>query len=293
MIKVNGNKVALGYFPNGESYIDIDFELKRGCHDINVVSVKFESDSDLLHLKFIKDYLDNQRVKATLEIPYMPYSRMDRQEEKRLFTLKSVATFINSMNFEEVIVWEPHSEVSIALIDRVKVKNTTHDLAIMTIRDVLGLKGSMWLNDKKEELFAKAVEQGVYLVYPDAGAAKRYQKEFKYPNVITCNKERDFNTGNITSLTLQTDSDLGSCKTAIIVDDLCSKGGTFILTSKVLKEKGINTIYLVVTHCENTIFDGDLFKTDYIKAVITTDSIVSKSNEKLIVVKEEGVDFLW
>ena len=287
MIKVNGHIVPIGVFPNGESYIDIDFDLKTS--DVNVITVKFESDTDLFHLRFIKDYLDLNRAKAALEIPYLPYSRMDRQEEKRLFTLKSVANYINSMNFEEVVVWEPHSEVSVALLDRVKVVNKTHDLALMLMRGLLGLAE----DTTKEELFTQSVEKGIYLVYPDAGAAKRYQKQFKYQNVITCNKERDFNTGNITSLTLQTNSDLGACKTAIIVDDLCSKGGTFLYTAKVLRGKGIEDIHLVVTHCENTIFDGELLGTDFVKSVITTDSIVSNKTEntKLIVVKEKGVEF--
>ncbi|MBL4931955.1 hypothetical protein JK634_09070 [Clostridium sp. YIM B02565] len=42
---------------------------------------------------------------------------------------------------------------------------------------------------------------------------------------------------------------------AIILVDLCSKGGTFMLTEEKLKEMGAKEIYLAVTHCENTIFE--------------------------------------
>ena len=68
---------------------------------------------------------------------------------------------------------------------------------------------------------------------------------------------------------------------AIIVDDLCSKGGTFILTASKLREMGATEIYLVVTHCEDTIFSGDILKTDLIKKVYTTNSILSKEHEKI------------
>ena len=58
-----------------------------------------------------------------------------------------------------------------------------------------------------------------------------------------------------------------------------------MLTAKKLKEMGAKDIYLVVTHCEDTIFEGDILKTDLIKNVFTTDSILTKKHEKLVVVK--------
>ena len=45
-----------------------------------------------------------------------------------------------------------------------------------------------------------------------------------------------------------------------------------------LKKLGAKSVSLVVTHCENTIFDGDIFKTDLIDKVITSDSIVDKDS---------------
>ena len=127
------------------------------------------------------------------------------------------------------------------------------------------------LNDGKEE---------VYLVYPDAGAAKRYGKEISYDKILTANKERDFRTGFIKKLQINGDIQSKSFK-AVIVDDLCSKGGTFQITASKLKDMGATEIYLAVTHCENTIFQGDLLTGNLVAGIYTTNSILSKCHEKI------------
>ena len=258
MIFFNDERIDIKKFPNGESFIDnCNIKIKDG---INEIKVKFEGDEDLMHLIFIKNYLDDMRVRCNLIIPYMPYSRMDRTEGIRIFTLKYLCKIINSLNFESVTVYEPHSDVTMALIDRLTVVQETKNLAEKVLKE---------LEDKK-----------VYIVYPDAGAAKRYSKLIKWDKVLTANKERDFVTGRIKSLDINgniSDSNF----TAVIVDDLCSKGGTFSLTAEKLRDIGAKDIYLVVTHCENTIFEGTILKDDLIKKVYTTDSILSKEHEKI------------
>ena len=43
-------------------------------------------------------------------------------------------------------------------------------------------------------------EEDLYIVYPDAGAAKRYGKQIEYEKILTASKERDFKTGYIKKL---------------------------------------------------------------------------------------------
>ena len=286
MLFLNGELVEVRQFPNGESYIDIEieedslsslFNMYGGLESSQIIKMKYESDSDLMGLVYLTDYLKDLGKEVELVMPYIPYSRMDRKEGKRLFTLKSLCKLINSLCFKSVTVCEPHSDVSVGLLDRVKVENTTYKLTIKKMYE-LADKEYKYIQD----LYKEMNEKGVFLVYPDAGASKRYSKQFNYPNVIECNKERDFESGRIKKLTLNSNSDFSECKVAIIVDDLCSKGGTFLMTAKALREKGIEEIYLVVTHCENTIFEGELLTTDYIKEIITTDSILTGVHEKII-----------
>ena len=263
MIFFNNEKINISNFPNGESLID-SYNIRISDKE-NIIKLKFEGDSDRLHLIFLKSHLDEMMVKCHLVIPYMPYSRMDRTEGLRVFTLKYICKIINDLNFETVTIYEPHSDVTVALLDRVKVVNKTKDLA--------------------EKLIRSLENENLFLVYPDAGAEKRYSKQIEYKNILTATKERDFKTGRIKSLKINRSAEIDNEFIAIIVDDLCSKGGTFLLTAEKLKEIGAKDIYLVVTHCEDTIFDGDILKTDLIKKVYTTDSILSKNCEKIEIEK--------
>lgn len=293
MIKFNDTLINIGKFPNNESYID--FEITREMKEKNnFIFFKFENDAEFMYLKFLKDFLnDNGIERISLVMPYIPYSRMDRKEEKRLFTLKSIANFINSLNFKKVIVWEPHSEVSVALFDRIDVKNTTYDITMKLMYQLSDIANQQEKlcgdKDPYEVIKEECLLNDVYLVYPDNGAAKRYEKQFKYEKFITCKKNRDFNTGRITSLELELNDNSIKPKIAIIVDDLSSRGGTFQLTAQKLKDElAVEKIFLVVTHCENTIFDGEVLTGNLIDAVYTTDSILSanKKHEKLFISKK-------
>ena len=260
MIYLNDQRIEVKKFPNGECLINSEsFKLKS---DDNEIRVTFENDEDITHLIFLKGHLDELKINCNLILPYMPYSRMDRTEGMTVFTLKHLCRLINNLNFHSVTIYEPHSDVSTALLDRVKIVDMSKNLA----KDLL-----QELNDGKEE---------VYLVYPDAGAAKRYGKELGYEKVLTANKDRDFKTGFIKNLQINGNVESKSFK-AIIVDDLCSKGGTFMLTASKLKDMGATEIYLVVTHCENTIFQGELLSSDLITKIYTTNSILSKEHEKV------------
>jgi ribose-phosphate pyrophosphokinase len=264
MIYLNNEKIHINKFPNGECLIGSE-NLKL-TEDKNEIRINFESDEDITHLIFLKGHLDELNVKSQLVIPYMPYSRMDRTEGITVFTLKHLCRLINNLHFESVSIYEPHSDVSTALLDRVKVIDMSKVLANEVLKEI---------NVGNEE---------VYLVYPDAGAAKRYVKQISYEKILTANKERDFKTGNIKKLEISGEV-VGNKFKAIIVDDLCSRGGTFMLTAAKLKEMGAEEIYLAVTHCENTIFDGDVLESDLITKVYTTNSILSKEHKKIHVYK--------
>ena len=70
------------------------------------------------------------------------------------------------------------------------------------------------------------------LVFPDATATKRYKRHFRDYKSVSINKERDFDTGRLISATLVNsnnikDKFLWGVKNVVIVDDICSKGGTY------------------------------------------------------------------
>jgi len=257
MIKLNNVELNFERYPNGELRVDGEqiHSLKK---DLNQIAFKYESDDDLLKLLFVKSCLDEDRLSTSLLIYYMPYSRMDRVESGSVFTLKYICKMINTMNFSSVVVIEPHSDVTPALLDR-----------CVTLFPTIGLLGQVM----DEIGFDKKMD---YLFFPDTGAAKRYGKDMSY-NQLVGYKIRDFATGEITRLDVLGDIK-GKGFKVIIMDDLCSFGGTFIRSAEKLKSLGASEVYLLVAHCESSIFKGEIFKNDLITRVYTTNSIISSSS---------------
>jgi ribose-phosphate pyrophosphokinase len=158
------------------------------------------------------------------------------------------------MDFDKIYVREPHSDVTPALLD---------------------CSTSEWCADKIGDALFNCGAESIF--FPDAGAAKRYS-EFKFPHAVG-HKSRDFKTGNIQSFDL-----IGEiAEKVLIVDDMCSRGGTFVHSAKLLKEKGAKEVYLMVAYCENTVFEGELF--DYVeKLYISKDNVMSQTNEKIVMI---------
>ena len=74
--------------------------------------------------------------------------------------------------------------------------------------------------------------------------------------------------------------------------DLCIVGigddfQSSLETTSLLKELGANKIFLFVTHCEKTVFEGELFKSGLIDKLFTTDSIFTPSVQEMA--KSKGV----
>ena len=124
------------------------------------------------------------------------------------------------------------------------------------------------------------ISSGAQIVfYPDEGAMKRYSEEINMPYAFGI-KKRDWETGRILGLDI-TNEYFVKGKDILIVDDICSRGGTFYHSAKALKEAGANKIYLYVTHCENTILKGEVLTSGLIEKVYTTGSIFTKEHEKV------------
>lgn len=263
MIYLNSSEITFDRFPNGETKLDavtVDETLYTTDESTNVINLRYEDDSDLIKLLFLKKYIDNKLKKGStvrLLIQYMPYSRMDRAMGGAAFTLQYVTDFINALDFDRVTVAEPHSDVTTALLNRSDAFMATQFLLPRVMRQI------------------DFDSDSDYLFYPDAGAQKRYAEMAGAAHLVGY-KHRDVTTGRITDLQLVGEPPAHPSK-IIIVDDLSSYGGTFLLSATKLREAGFKEIYLLVTHAENSIFKGKLFETDLIDKIFTTDSLLDAS----------------
>jgi ribose-phosphate pyrophosphokinase len=210
----------------------------------------YDNDTELFTLQCLVDYIRDKypRISIALDLPYIPHARQDREVSDRLFTLKTFANIINSMKFDMVQVYDAHSDVSTALIDR-----------------VLNVNDAFTFNT-----------DGYAIMFPDAGAAKKYSKSFEDCSTIIGNKVRN-KEGFIEKYDLLNFGE--GTKKVIIRDDICSYGGTFVAAAKELRKRGVEEIILIVTHCENNILKGEVF--NYIDQVFTTDSILTVEHPQI------------
>lgn len=236
MILLNKSKLTIEHFPNQETKIKDFASLLTGN---NLIEFSYQSDEDLIHLLFVKKYIDEHNQSCNLWINYMPYSRMDRKIEGDLFTLKYITEFINSLAFDKVYILEPHSQVTVDLL--------VNSQAIYPVLD--------WLPQLMEEL---QFTENDRIIFPDKGAAARY-KDSSYQNICVFEKTRNPFTGRIENMILK-EGNLPANAKCIIIDDLCSAGGTFLWAAQILKEMGAAEIHLLVTHCETRALSGKLLE---------------------------------
>lgn len=178
-----------------------------------------------------REYGHNIRIVA--EIPYLPYARQDRVcAPGEAFSLGVIAKIINSLNFEMVAVCDAHSDVSLALIDRVE-HLPVHEI----------IKTKLFDND-----FLHDDGHPTVLVAPDAGAIKKVLKIAQVTGLpmVRADKIRDVETGQIKETVVYSDH-IGD-SSFLIVDDICDGGRTFIELEKVLRPLTNAEVNLYVTH---------------------------------------------
>ena len=260
------------YFDNGAEeklncnnlYPDHTLNLK--FPDVNAdlcgICWNYESDAELFALICIRKHYNE---KVVLTLPYIPHARMDRVKNKTdNFSLKHFCDVINWLDFEKVFVFDPHSNVSVALLNNVVVIDNSK-LFKWAVRSI-----------NSDNLVA---------FYPDEGSMKRYSGNSDLPYTFGY-KLRNWEDGKILSYKIL-DEEMVKGKDVVIVDDICSRGGTFFHAANALKEAGAANIYLVVSHCEDTISLGSIFyNKDLIKDIFTTNSIFTIDTSRVKVLED-------
>lgn len=246
MIKINSKEIDYTLFPNLEMLVDTKCFSNALLRETFCIDYQFSGNESLLHLYFILSHIkDCLNGNVDLTITYMPYSRMDRSQNGSCFTLAHIVRLITSVLTEtdHVSVIEPHSAET-----EKQFNLCGFDFNYRSVSIIPQLAS--------EVMKRHAID---VVCYPDKGARERYDTAAFDKPIVYCEKKRDFDTGNIIGLDLITEEDLQG-KTVLIVDDLCSKGGTFYHTANKLREAGAVAVYLAVCHMEQNVVNGELVK---------------------------------
>lgn len=238
MIKIlNDKNLELDYkfflFSGGEVSVKLNgFDYNFFKTDSYKILAHIHNSNDAFVLAMIKDALFNiKKLPIELVIPYFPYARQDRVcDNGESFSLKVFANFINSLNFDSVVIIDPHSDVTPALINNCKVISRLN------------------IFQKWEKLKTRCLGNCVF-ISPDAGANKKISElaaYFEHKEFIRADKLRDLSNGNIKETIIYADNLNGA--DVIIADDICDGGMTFIKLTEALKTINCGKVVLYVTH---------------------------------------------
>ena len=261
MIWVNGKEIAQEHFSAGE----LKIKLFPSSREVVDVVWHYENDAELFTIGSIREYYMGRHCR--LYIPYLPHARMDRvKNEEDVFTLKAFARYINALNFSVVYVWDAHSSVGPALIDK-----------------CVDVSAQNYIEEAIKALgYAK---NSICLFFPDEGAQKRYGTMFPDYSQAFGIKKRNWETQRIEGYMIVGEENIKD-KYVLIIDDICSYGNTFVKAAEAIQAAGAVDISLYITHCEDAISKGDIFKKNIFENVFTTNSLVrsEETNSKLTII---------
>lgn len=257
MIEINQRLYHTEYFPDGTQRLKLD-QHDTARDDIEI-TWKYADDGELFTVLALAKSYRNMGKKITLNLPYVPNARMDRvKSENEIFTLKIFCELINAAGFSKIRVLDVHSNVTLALLDHVEQ---------VDVADVI------------RSAALDKLPKDVILYFPDEGSQKRYGDLFpEYRHVIGM-KKRDWETGTILGLDVQTNGIELAGKTVLMIDDIVSYGGSLYYSALKLKELGAEHIYAYATHTELSVTDEEkgtlklLLDADVVEKLFTTDSL--------------------
>ena len=144
------------FFGGGEQHIKL-----KNCdncfYESATIWLYYGHDSNIWQLALIVDALRRHGCSSiALNIPYFPAARQDRVcVAGEPLTVKVFADFINAMKFSRVTIFDPHSEVTPALLDNVRVVDNTQFVGAAFKKSAKGLtavfkdaNGEFYLKDQ-------------------------------------------------------------------------------------------------------------------------------------------------
>lgn len=253
-LEVPLGKALVKNFSNSETRVQID-ENVRGAEVFVVQPTCGNVNDSLMELLILCDALTRSSAKSiTVIVPYYGYSRQEKKTTGREpITAKLVANLITVAGADRVITIDLHAAAIQGFFD-IPVDNL---MAMPIVVEYFRHKGI-----PKDDLV---------VVSPDAGGVSRARifaerlgcglaiifKRRPRPEAVEL---MDF-VGEIEG------------KTALIVDDIISTGGTLLKAVEMLKEKGAARVFAATTH---GLFAGDAIEAiqaSSLEEVIVTDTV--------------------
>ncbi len=244
-------------FKNGETRVKLE-ENVRGA-DVFVIQPTSEPVNDyIMELLLMIDALRRASAsRITAVIPYYGYAKQEKKTSGREpISAKLVANLLTTAGADRVLAIDIHAPAIEGFFD-IPVDH---------------LRGTALL----ARAFRDKVSDDIVVVSPDAGGVGRaqdFRSRAKGSLAIISKQHPGADQTEMLDIVGDVDG-----KTAVIVDDMISTGGTLVEAAKLLKSRGAENIYVCATH---GIFAGnalELISESHIDEMFVTDTIPLPEN---------------
>lgn len=246
--------VASKIFPDGESYVRLEGDVKG--EDVAIVQTTCPpmQDSRLMQLSFLADAAKRASAdKVTAVVPYLAYARQDKMFlSGEGISVETIGRMLKAAGVDEFLTINIHSENALGKFPF--PAKTASAISLLA------------------QYFVEKGHKKAYALSPDKGAM---YIAFEAQQVLGGNaghldKQRDRYTGQTT----QTGKGLDvKGQTVIIFDDIISTGGTIVGAAKILRELGAAHVFAACVHplligdAAKRILDAD------VEEIVGTDSV--------------------
>lgn len=253
-------------FSDSETCVRLETDVSG--HDVFLFQALYDPNSDrtvdenylafLIAARTLREWGANH---ITAVLPYLAYARQDKPTkfQREPTTAKLMADLSREAGIDRLLVWHPHYSQTQGFYGRMPV-------------DVLEA-----LNLFVAEFQHLEGRQDVIAVAPDIGASKfvtYFSRALNLKSAIASKYRPEPEESQVTELI----GDFSEKRVAIVLDDMISSGGTVsALIKRLVKENGLETIYVAASHnlCLESAQDrlATLHQDFHLARLVTTNSI--------------------
>src|SRR5947209_5004238 len=268
---VSLGSALVGKFKNGETRIKIDDHV-RGADVFVIQSTSEPSDHHIMELLIMIDALKRASAdRITAVIPYYAYAKQEKKTSGREpITAKLIANLVVTAGADRVLAMDLHAPAIQGFFDI----PVDHLSAIPMLADRL----------RSEE------QGGVVVVSPDSGGVSRanYFREHVGASLAIIAKNRpEPDVAEVLEMVGDVEG-----KTAVIVDDMISTGGTLAEAAQVLMDRGARRVLAYAVHLVLAHDAAQIIRDSCLERVVVTNTIPIPEEMRDDKIQIERIDWI-